>query len=82
MRRISLPRGDADVMPSRGEPLSAEQVQRIREWINQGARWPDRVTPATHWARQKPARRELTTAKGRLGDDIPGQTYSGSVLLD
>ncbi len=40
-RRITLPPGHDDIMPSKGEPLSKEQSSLIRDWINQGAAWPD-----------------------------------------
>jgi len=55
-RRIALARGDADVMPDRGEPLPAVQVALIRQWIDQGAAWPDNVQAARHWAYAKPIR--------------------------
>src|SRR4030095_10159387 len=32
---------DDDFMPSEGEPLSKAQLDLIRDWINQGAVWPD-----------------------------------------
>src|SRR6185369_16891168 len=42
-RRIILPAGDDDVMPNKGEPLTKAQTDLIRDWINQGAVWPDGV---------------------------------------
>ena len=44
-RRIILPKTDDDFMPSEGEPLSKAQIDVIREWINQGAVWPDGLGP-------------------------------------
>jgi len=41
VRRITLPKDDDDFMPSEGEPLSKAQIDLIREWIKQGAVWPD-----------------------------------------
>ncbi|HKQ40531.1 MAG TPA: c-type cytochrome domain-containing protein [Verrucomicrobiae bacterium] len=41
VRRITLPKSDDDFMPSEGEPLTKAQIDLIREWINQGAIWPD-----------------------------------------
>jgi mono/diheme cytochrome c family protein len=41
VRRISLPKGDDDVMPNEGEPLTKAQIELIRDWINQGAHWPE-----------------------------------------
>src|SRR5947207_13924538 len=40
-RRITLPKGDDDIMPNEGDPLSKEQTDLIRDWINQGAEWPE-----------------------------------------
>ena len=40
-RRITLPKSDDDFMPSEGEPLPKTQIDLIRDWINQGAPWPD-----------------------------------------
>jgi cytochrome c len=44
-RRINLPKSDDDFMPSEGEPLKKELIDLIREWINQGAVWPDSAAP-------------------------------------
>src|SRR6266540_6843836 len=40
-RRITLPKGDDDIMPNEGDPLSKEQTDLIRSWINQGAEWSE-----------------------------------------
>ncbi len=40
-RRIILPKGHDDVMPTKGEPLSKAQTDLIKDWITQGANWPD-----------------------------------------
>lgn len=34
---------DDDKMPPKGEPISAEQLELFRKWIDQGAIWPDGV---------------------------------------
>ena len=40
--RIILPEDDEDMMPAGKEgPLTDEQIGLIRDWINQGAFWPD-----------------------------------------
>jgi mono/diheme cytochrome c family protein len=41
VRRIILPKTDDDFMPSEGEPLSKAQVDLVKDWINQGAVWPE-----------------------------------------
>src|SRR6266542_3863808 len=40
-RRITLPKGNDDIMPNEGEPLAKAQIELFRDWINQGAEWPD-----------------------------------------
>jgi mono/diheme cytochrome c family protein len=40
-KRITLPADHDDRMPSEGDPLTKEQIDLIREWINQGAEWPE-----------------------------------------
>src|SRR5919108_5711949 len=40
-RRITLPEGDDDIMPNEGDPLTKAQTDLFREWINQGADWPE-----------------------------------------
>ncbi len=39
--RITLAAGSDDIMPSKGDPLSKTQTDLIRDWINQGAVWPE-----------------------------------------
>src|SRR2546421_3027187 len=42
-RRITLPKGDDDIMPSEGDPLTKAQTDLIRDWITQGAVWSETV---------------------------------------
>ena len=42
-RRITLPPGHDDIMPNKGEPLTKAQTDLFKDWINQGAVWPDNV---------------------------------------
>lgn len=42
-RRITLPAGNDDVMPNKGDVLTKVQTDLIRDWINQGAVWPDGI---------------------------------------
>ena len=46
-RRITLPPGHDDIMPNKGEPLSKAQTDVIRDWINQGAIWPETAVVKT-----------------------------------
>ncbi len=45
-KRITLPAANDDAMPpsGKGEPLTKAQTDLFRDWINQGAVWPDGVT--------------------------------------
>ena len=36
-----LPKGHDDIMPPKGDPLSAHQAEVLRLWIEQGADWPE-----------------------------------------
>ena len=55
-RRIILPKGHDDIMPSRGEPLAKAQIEIVKSWINAGAVWPDGVQAGKHWAYVTPVR--------------------------
>lgn len=49
-------------MPPEGEPLTPEQIAKLRAWIDQGAKAPAEKTaidPAKHWAYQLPVRAAL-----------------------
>ena len=53
-------------MPLDADPLSEKEIAVIRNWIDQGAVWPDGVgsdikSLETHWAYIKPVRPELPT---------------------
>lgn len=41
IKRVSLPRSDKKAMPSRGNGLTAAEIQTLTFWIKQGAPWPD-----------------------------------------
>lgn len=60
--------GDDDQMPPEGEKLTDRELALVRNWIRQGAPWPDgvgaRLEPDTpHWAYQKPTRPELPVVR-------------------
>ncbi|MBC8245478.1 MAG: SUMF1/EgtB/PvdO family nonheme iron enzyme [Verrucomicrobia bacterium] len=38
-----LPPDDDDIMPPKGEPLTADQANVLKEWIAAGANWPEGV---------------------------------------
>lgn len=62
LRRIALPKNDNDVMPNRGEPLTAVEVAKIKAWIEAGAIWPDGAKAAPHWAYVPPRKAPLPMA--------------------
>jgi hypothetical protein len=47
-------------MPHKAAPLSADEIETIRRWIDGGATWPDEVAGVderrNHWAYQRPMR--------------------------
>ena len=38
---LALVRGEEPEMPEGGPPLTADEVERLRAWIAEGAKWPD-----------------------------------------
>ena len=59
LRRITLPRGDDEIMPAIGEPLTRRQIATMRAWIDQGANWPEEFAVGRHWAYVVPTRGDL-----------------------
>ncbi|MEK6781292.1 MAG: DUF1549 domain-containing protein [Bacteroidota bacterium] len=41
IRRLLLPRGDKESMPSKGKTLSEKEIATLQLWIKKGALWPD-----------------------------------------
>ena len=41
IRRLGLDLDDEELMPARGEPLTAEQRELFRRWVAEGAAWPE-----------------------------------------
>lgn len=48
IRRITLPHGHKEYMPSKGEKLTKEQVQTLIKWVEVGAPWPDSLTTSVY----------------------------------
>ncbi len=59
LRRVSLPRSDKEAMPKRGDALSPAEIQKLRDWITAGARWPEAMNTQTHWSYVPPKRPKL-----------------------
>ncbi|MBI2929702.1 MAG: PSD1 domain-containing protein [Verrucomicrobia bacterium] len=49
-----------EVMPSKGERLTPEQIAALRAWMDQGAEWPEQKP---HWAFVKPSRSSVPAVK-------------------
>jgi hypothetical protein len=63
IRRITS-NDDDEVMPPEGARLSADEVRRLRDWIDAGAVWPDTLAGdeaawKRHWAFRPPVRPTL-----------------------
>ncbi|MEX2578346.1 MAG: PSD1 and planctomycete cytochrome C domain-containing protein [Verrucomicrobiales bacterium] len=41
---VSLPADDIDVMPSKGRTLHEHEIAKLRQWIAEGAVWPEDLT--------------------------------------
>ncbi len=44
VERIVLPPGHDDIMPPKGDPLTEKQIAAFKQWINEGAEWPESPT--------------------------------------
>jgi hypothetical protein len=40
IKRITLKKGDDDLMPPKSDPLPADQVAVLKQWVAEGAKWP------------------------------------------
>ena len=51
-----------EVMPPKGEHLTEQQIASLRQWIDDGAVWPE-TDPRKHWSFQRPVRPEPPVVK-------------------
>lgn len=49
-----------DLMPLDSEPLAGRDIAVLKQWIQQGAKWPDSLAEPKHWAYQPIQRPEIT----------------------
>ncbi len=70
-RRITLPAGDDDVMPNKGDVLTKAQTDLIRDWINQGAEWPDGAVLASVAKKDEKAEEAKAVEVPKLPDYKP-----------
>lgn len=88
LRRLALPADDDEVMPQKGEPLSAEQQATLRRWVAEGADWP---AAGDEWLRERLLAAQLpkTTfalppldeaARARLDAEVARLTRLGALV--
>ena len=70
-------------MPAGQPPLSSQQILTLRNWIDQGANWPDelagRELPSAHWAFRKITRPEVPAG---TGDAHPIDAFTSARLRE
>ena len=69
IQRVTTTEPD-DVMPQKGERLSAPEVALLTLWIDEGAVWPENVQ---HWAYVKPVRRPTPALPAAFTAAVPVQ---------
>ncbi len=57
LRRLTI-EGD-ERMPPEGEPLTSNEIDLLRRWIDAGIPWGDQLDQATHWSYVQPVRSAL-----------------------
>ncbi|HUG19390.1 MAG TPA: PSD1 and planctomycete cytochrome C domain-containing protein [Planctomycetaceae bacterium] len=63
IRRV-LSNDDSERMPPEGDPLTPQQIETLKAWIDAGAVWPEEFTiRAAHWAYVLPKRPERPQVK-------------------
>ena len=60
---INGPHGETPQMPYKRNPLNSDQIAKITQWVNEGAKAPANEEPSkwTHWAFVKPVKAPLPT---------------------
>jgi mono/diheme cytochrome c family protein len=79
---LEMVSGDAPEMPQKDKPLSKEQVEGLRSWVEQGAHWPEGVVLAsrrfdgeTWWAFRPLARPPLPAVRDRAWARTPVDAF-------
>lgn len=71
IRRISLPAGHKEVMPSKGKLLTREEIGILSLWIEKGAPWPEgKVKSIYRVAALEPRLPEIPPAEGNYTEPI------------
>lgn len=67
IRRITLPKGDKEAMPTKGKRLTEREVKVLKFWIEKGAQWPDGKQKSIYRvAALEPRTPELPPASGEI----------------
>jgi hypothetical protein len=61
--RVVLPADHDDIMPPKGDPLPKKQQDLLKQWIMEGAHWPDGLKPETAEKKADGPMDRLTTIK-------------------
>jgi hypothetical protein len=59
IKRIALPKDHDDIMPPKGGPLAAKEIDVLKRWIAEGAKWPQNLTLQYKTPEQRQALAEL-----------------------
>ncbi len=59
IKRIVLPKDHDDIMPPKGGPLAANEIDVLKRWIAAGAQWPQNLTLQYKTPEQRQALAEL-----------------------
>ncbi|MDZ4401937.1 PSD1 and planctomycete cytochrome C domain-containing protein [Prosthecobacter sp.] len=65
LRRVALSKEDKEAMPKRGDRLTAAEINHLRDWINSGAQWPDKIETLKHWSYVPPTRPPLPAIQNK-----------------
>ncbi|MBA2113648.1 PSD1 and planctomycete cytochrome C domain-containing protein [Bremerella alba] len=71
LRRVMLPEGHDEIMPAVGDPFTTNEVSSLRDWIVNGATWPQDFIPPKHWAYVSPDRPMLPEVKHKPWPQSP-----------
>ncbi len=70
IRRIKA--DESERMPPEGTSLTSAEIETLKRWVQQGAKWPEGETPPKHWAYIRPQRAPVpeTQNLGRTSNPI------------
>jgi hypothetical protein len=78
IKRVSLPPGHDDIMPAKGDPLTKEQIELLKKWINEGANWPDGLVLGGGKAKTEVAAEPAKNDKSEKGEKAADKSGAAS----